>query len=480
MRKTKITYEIKKRVIDQKKSNPYLGVRALSKGLKQEYNLDLSKSSIYKILRDNKKQVTKKGRKPSLLLYKGRNNIDSAEFLLLRALDSDIGLFDALVDELKFYFSKIGPSLLKKLIMLAAFSAYSPGNLADNAEKKDLLKVVGLYKFPRTKWDHFIQGLKRVEPMLSFSQLEKDIRIVTAVKFNFCNGYSGYCDGFFSTFWDEPVSIPDFCPSFRHTKRILNHFVEKNTIMVHYTKSFDYFSPLVVNFVKGMQRGLVSIEILGSKGRVLDKIAFQSKFKPHFCIGYSPKGMKPNAVFLMGKTKKHKISLNQNEFSARLSLAEFSQAFDRQRVVTSNVLLSPFGGTEAFWGGITNKKKALSFYLKDYFLLWPHPEKGFLNDISLIKQSFLSPQQSLRNLDEFFPEKFILRKDDDFKKLSEILVSIFKHRVENISFRKDLRGSFVKGKSYFKVIIPKLPLKSKRKFNRCCFHFVEYKRVFLM
>src|SRR3989338_4861184 len=122
MPKIKLTGELKKIILKEKRKFSRLGVRKIAAILADKYKTSLSKSSIHNLLK-NKGLKYKPGRKtrPS---FQGKK-VEPCGFLFLRALDAHVGLLDYLTKNLKANFPGLSQERLKKIITLASFAARS-------------------------------------------------------------------------------------------------------------------------------------------------------------------------------------------------------------------------------------------------------------------------------------------------------------------------------------------------------------------
>jgi hypothetical protein len=93
---------LKNIILSEARKNPHLGVRGLSKLLKEKHQLDVSKSAINIFLRA-KGISAARGRKKHLSLYQTKI-IQDCGLLLLKAVDSQFGFYDFLKDGLRAYF----------------------------------------------------------------------------------------------------------------------------------------------------------------------------------------------------------------------------------------------------------------------------------------------------------------------------------------------------------------------------------------
>ncbi|MFH1939857.1 MAG: hypothetical protein ABIK21_06915, partial [bacterium] len=188
----RIKLHLRKLVLKEKRKSPYLGVRAVAGLLKEKYRVDISKSAVHSIL-SSQGIKEKKGRKQSLLMYR-KQEIEILGLLLLRCIDSEVGLFEHIAGELGVYFAKVEQNLLKKIIMLVSFSSFCK----EDPRKKCFLRMVGLYTFPSRKVDYFSKRIRDCKPAINLQGLRKNLNLVSTVKFYFENNDVGYCDGRFS------------------------------------------------------------------------------------------------------------------------------------------------------------------------------------------------------------------------------------------------------------------------------------------
>ena len=128
--RAKINSIHKRLILSEARKNPHLGVRGISKLLKEKHQLDVSKSSINIFLRA-KGIMPARGRKNHLSLYQAKI-IQDCGLLLLKAVDSQFGFYDFLKDSLRAYFPHLNVNSIKKLILMFSFSYSVGGNIRQN------------------------------------------------------------------------------------------------------------------------------------------------------------------------------------------------------------------------------------------------------------------------------------------------------------------------------------------------------------
>ncbi|MBU0694052.1 MAG: hypothetical protein KKC11_05215 [Candidatus Omnitrophica bacterium] len=466
----RISRHLKNLVLKEKRKSPYLGVRAVAALLKEKYKVDISKSAVHSIL-SSQGIKEKKGRKQSLLMYR-KQEIEILGLLLLRCIDSEVGLFEHIAGELGVYFAKVEQNLLRKIIMLVSFSSFCK----EDPRKKCFLRTAGFYTFPSRKIDYFSKRIRDCKPAINLQGLRKNLNLVSTVKFYFENNDVGYCDGRFSTFWDSPCYMRDFFAPIRVVKRKINWMLKNKVVMVNYTKSFDYLSPLILRFANGLISGLKKIELLTEKEEVLEELRF-TPFKPDFFFGYYPKILSKGIVLIGKQPRFKKLSwLGEDIFYVSL-LTKFLQPKEKQGVTFNNVLIAPKKKFLPFWGLVTNKKQGIEPFLKQYLLYWPYMEKSFSQEMEIMEK-FYSTKLEKKDLSEFIPQTIVFEEKEDFARIGEILASIFNQRIGEIEL-KSTKGKLILGKDFCKIMIRSFPAQIKKKFNDACLYLDE-KRAFLV
>ncbi|MBN3039881.1 MAG: hypothetical protein JW867_02015, partial [Candidatus Omnitrophica bacterium] len=282
---SKITPALKKIILSKHKSSPSLGVREISGYLLNKYRVSVSKSSISKILKAEGSSL-KKGPKFALDKYSSSFNAQCG-LLLLKALDSQIGLFNRITQELGDFFPSLPLSLLKRFIIFTTFSAYAGLKEKELKEAKDFLRLAQLNTLPVKKYGFFLKRLKDCKPEVDLGPVKDNVRLVSTVRFNFNNAYQGFSDARLSTFWSNICTLEYFFLPLESVLQKLKFLIGRGVLIIGYTKSFDYLSPLVYNFYEGINSGIKSIDLINPEGKTL--YSFNPKQQRlTLCFGYYP------------------------------------------------------------------------------------------------------------------------------------------------------------------------------------------------
>ncbi|MCF7910035.1 MAG: hypothetical protein K9L58_05950, partial [Candidatus Omnitrophica bacterium] len=199
--KKKVNASLKKLILSQHKKNPALGVRKLADLLKEEYGISLSKSTVHSLLQSRGKKL-KRGAKRAKIAYK-KKDLDEAGLMILRCIDSQIGFFDYLADELKIYLPKLEKELIKKFVILTSFASLVVEDLDQVIRKKSFLRLAGLDRFPAKKFNYFKQLIKRYQPSVELKPLDRNLILIAGVKIIFRDGSNIFSDPKLTTLWDS-------------------------------------------------------------------------------------------------------------------------------------------------------------------------------------------------------------------------------------------------------------------------------------
>lgn len=484
MRKKRIviTAALKKILLKERRHNPYLGVRGLSKLLKNQYQVEISKSAVYALL---KRQLhgTAKGRKKESQIFQ-RQALENCPLFLLSAMDSVIGFINVIVQGLLFYFPHMKQDSIGKIVTLFVFSSFAQKNNLSFGNKRTLLKITQLKAYPHRKMHDFVHIVKNDKPVISLAAVRKNVEYVSTVKISFDNGWVSYCDGRFATFWGGVCTMNHFFSPFGAVKARLADMMHNNLLMINYTKSFQYLSPLVFEFINGVKSGIKKIELLGEKGNVLDTITPWSgflknvsgeQFKPFFLIGYYPKILSKGMAFLEKSTKFKKLEWDDSFFYSNLKTRFFQDKIHKE-VITNNVLIARKKNILPCWGIITDMSDDLENCLKKYLTIWPYLDKVFFEEIEIAEKFFSSSEKTME-LVNLFPMEMAFNDEDDFAKVGEILSNVFRATIGDMA-NYDKNGYIDTGKHFIKIRIANVSADIKKKFNNTCFYW-DKKRVFL-
>ncbi|MFA5272190.1 MAG: hypothetical protein WC412_07655, partial [Candidatus Omnitrophota bacterium] len=470
-----ITSSLKKIILQESKRNPHLGVRGLSKILKEKHKFNVSKSAINNILKA-KGIKGKKGRKKYILLYQNKKIIEDCALLVLKAIDSQIGLYDFLKKELKTYFPDIETGLLKKILIMLSFSSRIGVSLENSIKREGFLRIADCYAYPAKKVKSFLKHTVDYKPAISLKEVKENSKIVSTIKFHFFDNSAGFCDAKLTTTWDGYCNIKDFFLPLYHAKARIAYMLKEKVIILNYTKSFDYLSQFTINFIKSLHGGIKRVDFLNEKGQVLDKIECNLE-KPTFLIGYYPKILGKGLTFLEKEKRFKKLNTFGGVVYHAPILTRFSQSKSKEAIILNNILIKTKEKYLPNWAVLTDRKANFSLLLKKYLFVWPYMEKVFLDDIKMIENSFSSQDQK-KDFVQNIPDTLIFEKEEDYSKISDILFDLLKWQFEEIKFRGSV-GTYAIGKDFCKISINNLSPETKRKINNTCL-YLNNKRVFLV
>lgn len=459
-------------ILNEAKKNPHLGVREISKLLKEKHELNISKSTISIILRAKGMQLAR-GRKKHALLYQSKT-IEDCGLLLLKAIDSEVGLYDFLKEELRAYFPHLNVNLIKKLIMMFSFSSYIGGHIEENVKRPGFLRLCECFFYPAKSAKYFSSRTINYKPAISLEKIKEQIKLVSTIKFYFQDNSIGFSDAKLTTLWDGPCNIDDFFMPLYHVKTKLSQLIKDKTIIISYTKSFDYLSTLTTRFINGISSGIKKIELLDEGGKVLEKIECNLS-NPVFAIGYYPKILNKGAAFLEKAKRFKRLSLIEGEVLYVPVSTRFSQPKASQAIILNNILIKNKERMLPNWAVLTDRKTNLSYLLKKYMFLWPHTEKTFLSDMKIIENFFLN-KESKKSPVKYIPGILNFEKETDFKQITDILAAIFKEQFREAAFINN-PGQYILGKDFCKIVLKNLSVETKKEINNACL-YIGGRRVF--
>jgi hypothetical protein len=465
---------LKNIILSEARKNPHLGVRGLARLLKEKHQLDISKSAINIFLRA-KGISAARGRKKHLSLYQTKI-IQDCGLLLLKAVDSQFGFYDFLKDGLRAYFPHLNVNSIKKLILMFSFSYSIGGNIRQNARRPGFLRLCDLFSYPSKNVKYFSSRVSNYKPSVSLAEIKERIRLVSTIKFYFQNNSVGFSDAKLTTLWDGPCNIDDFFMPLHHVKKKLSGLLKDKSIIIGYTKSFDYLSAITLNFINGMSSGVSRLELLDEKGKAIEKIECNLS-NPVFAIGYYPKIISKGSAFLEKAKRFKRLSFMENEILYVPMLTRFSQPKGPQAVILNNILIKNKAMMLPGWGVLTDRKINLAHLLKNYLFIWPYMEKTFLTDMKKIENFFLE-KKDRKDFAEYIPEIINFEKEADFKQITDILAKVFKEQFRQAAFIGN-PGQYVLGRDFCKIVMKNLSAEVKKEINNACL-YIENRRVFVI
>jgi len=461
-------------LVQEAKRNPYMGVRKLAELLKMRHKITISKSTINNVLRKIKGKG-KKGRKHEALLYQSRQEEDCAP-LILRAFDSQFGLFDVAAQKLWAYMPEVKEENLKRAFVALSLAEFLKKPLGRGADIREILRASDLYSFPSRQVKALCKVAERFKPTINFEHLLGDLKLCSAVKFYFKNGTVSFCDGGFCTFWDRPCYMEQFFVPLSRARKRLRAMVDDNTVIVSYTKSFDYISPLILTFINGISSGIKKVEFLSPRGEVLEAANLEG-IALDFLVGYYPKILSKGLHFLRTEKRFKKIEYVTGDIFYLSALTQFFLPKDNKGIILNSILLRRNTRFLPCWGILTNKKSDITFFVNKYLNLWPYMDVTFLEDMETMEK-FYTAHYKAPDLSGFLAGAVNLSVGEDFAKIPRLLQNAFEHTIGTIDLAHT-RGYIIITKKAVKLVIKKALPKVKERFNRGAF-YLNNRRVFLV
>jgi hypothetical protein len=474
--KKKVNASLKKLILSQHKKNPALGVRKLADLLKEEYGISLSKSTVHSLLQSRGKKL-KRGAKKAKIAYK-KKDLDEAGLMILRCIDSQIGFFDYLADELKIYLPKLEKELIKKFVILTSFASLVVGDLDQVIRKKSFLRLAGLYRFPAQKFSYFKQLINRYQPSVELKPLDRNLIPIAGVKIIFRDGSNIFSDPKLTTLWDSLPQIDYFFASFKSCKERILRMLEQRCLVIGYTKSFDYLSDLVFRLSKAKSSQISKIEFFDLNAKLIEQIKVNKKID--IILGYYPKGIAKGVRLSKKKSPYRRIHLEQvGSFYLMNVCKEFSQLSGNKRVILNNVLINNKSYGLPNWGIITFSarlsKEKVKLIFKQYIYLWPELEENLFEGTKEIESSFFKEESKRKEIDTMIPNRLLISKLGKLGRVSQLLSVIAKELIEGLEPRR--RNGFLEmGKEHILLVLSGASAAAKKKLNKQAF-FIDKKRV---
>ena len=480
MTRKKISISVERIVLQEARKNRHLGVRPLSDLLFKKHNIKISKSAINKILVSSGLHENK-GRKRAILLYKSRG-IKNCGLILLRCLDYRIGIFDNINKDLKNHFPKLGTEIFKKLVIFSSLASFVGKDPRKIAQEQGFLRLAGIQHLPSSKMDYFSETIRDTRPAVDLSPVKEGLKLVSTIKFNFKNGRHSYTDAKMSTLWYEPCNIGYFFLNQTAAIKIINNMLKDKILFIGYTKSFDYLSKLVFDFLEGVNSGIDTIELLDKDGTFIKELEVESGGFSAL-VGYCPKILNKGMFFVTKPKKPKRFYWDElGEFFCTYILTRFLQDKEKKGVILNNVLIRKDFSSDPAWGiiiggNISIKKAKLASHLKKYFYFWPYTERAFFEDLAIIEKSLVSPKKTKDYLAKMVPAKLVFKDILDFSRIAQILSIFFKEMIWGWE-PKNKSGDFVVGKDFIKINLKNVPKNARKAFNQIPL-YLNKKRVFL-
>lgn len=483
MPRNKVSSRLKKIIIAKKKKKPFLSVRKLAELVRIKYKIEVSKSTVSNVLKEEKIE-SKKGRKKASGFYQ-KKIYSQAGLALILALDSQLGLFEYLSQQLKFYFPRLSnQKSLDKFIILGSFLSFLRWQPKQLRQNRDLLRLTGLRNFPLRKFKRFEQGILKQQPQLSLKGLKQgDLASVWAVKFFFKNGYQGFSDARLSTLWEGVCGLKEFSLSLKGSCSKVEKMLEDNLITIGYTKSFDSISLLAANFFRGAKSGLKRLDFLDKQGKIIKKITINDKPELNIMAGYYYPGVRKGMHFL-AKAGAYKVFswAGLGEHYASSCPVRAYTAGRKEPLYLDSILIKKKTFANPCWGiltnaGVKNKKQHISKFLKKYLYSWPGLENKFRQDMEIIEKSFFLTTKQGQYLKSLIPNRLSFERREDLCRVVQILAVIFKEFVCGWEPRNK-QGLFTIRKNCIELSLFNVPQAVKENINGLGL-YIGRKRLFV-
>jgi hypothetical protein len=480
MAKRKITTAIRRIVLRENNLAPYRGVRELARLLESKHKIKISKSTIANILKSKSCQL-KSGPKKATARYQ-RKQSSQCGLLLLKSLDSHIGLVDRVVKELNPTFPAIPAKTLKKVVLFLSFSYFCAKEPFYSKVNRDFLKLAGLGQIPSRLISHITKILNQTNKLtIDLSSLAQEVGTVTTIKFTFNDGTFGYCDAGMNTFWSGLCRFERFFATYRSATAKLLSMVKDGVFLIGYTRSLDYISLTTFAFMASAAGGLEKIEMIDETGAAVLELPFKQK-KASFLFGYSPQVLKKGVIPVSGTNRlRHIVRGGNRELYGKIFQARLSCGEPQEELFFSSTLIKDKIDSEFNWGIFSNIPKSrrnFITYIRKYINAHRYAAGNFFQDMKAIEEEALGCQHKPSDLSRLIPKRLVIADCRDFAKIAQILSIIFKEIVGGWE-PKAKKGSWHRQGDLISAHIAGVPGPVKANFNKKGF-FIGKKRVVII
>ena len=187
-RKSTITIRTKKLIFQEKRKNPHFGVRQISEALLKKHKIKVSKSAVHSVLQSSGISL-KTGRKKAFLKYRGQG-ITECGLLLLRSIDTGVGLFSYAADQLQSICPKVDKQTLSKILILLGFSSFIDKDIKKSLEYKGFLRLADLYTVSNRNISYVRTSVLEKKPSIGLELARDNVVDVATLRFSFEDGKS--------------------------------------------------------------------------------------------------------------------------------------------------------------------------------------------------------------------------------------------------------------------------------------------------
>ncbi len=470
MPRPKLKSSIHSLILREYKKTPLLGVRAIAARIRQQHGIKVSKSALHAIVKQ-KGLTQPKGRKKARISYQVAGNRECG-LVLLGCLDSQLGVLEEIIDQIKVYFPRLSREKLGQFILLATYASYAGAQLQNASSLEAFVRLAGLASVPKKSFDYFQTQLVRYRPAVNLQPVKVSLQPAATIKFYFKNGTQGYTDARFATFWDGPCRQEYFSSPLRGVLQRLALMVNEGVCMIGYTKSFGYLSLLTFRFVQGMLSGLEKVSVLDRDGKSL---MTQGLAKPKMALvfGYSPRVINKGMVVLSRQRRLSRISQEGlSESYAACAQMKFEHFKVKEELFLHAVLLKEKTSGAFEWGVLSTFQAAASQQLalaKRYGCAWRSVNEDFFRDMEVLEKAYLSAAGAA-DIAKMIPSRLILASAQDFSRVGFILSVVFKELIGGWE-PKAKAGFLRQGKDSVRIHLPQIPRQIAKRFNASRFSY---------
>lgn len=391
MRKTKLTPQIEKIILKERRKNPLFGCRKLSSHIMSKYSISLSKSLINKLLL--KHGIKEKVGKKSETVPLKTKTISHCGFFLTRATELDLHFEKILLESIGVAFPH---SSGQKLLGMIDFFLYMHllGLDASKSQKayrksSNLWRMVSNSKPLSLKLlNSFSKKWSQDTFLFSFliNNLVGNLQEVYAIRLSFQGGFSIYLDPQLRCLWSDSSAIPaKFRVPLKKAREMIANLKEGAPLVIMNIPCFGNFAPFFSKFVHSASSQIASLEILGKNDETLEKVKLPRFL--NFIVGFFPRDI-IQAGSLQKVSRYYRYEIEA--LDEWVHIGEFKikslQLFDKKDITARNVLIRRAKNRPPSWGILTNIKNInIKELINKYTFSWPYLDTGFRRFLKIIE-----------------------------------------------------------------------------------------------
>ena len=300
---TKINSSIRNYILQRKRRNSNISIRALANETSSKFNIKLSKSSV-NILIKQAKLSSPVGRRVSTV-FRPAGASTGAGFSLLLGANYLLGLSKILANSIK----KTNPLLRLKSDTISALSEawllskaiYNvPLEKIENYDKNDLWFIIGK-KANKGILKKYIDALNIIQPinLQVVTELSHVLQDVHYFKFRLSDGSQYFLDGQQKTIWKDSKIPLNFCTTIDIANSYINSiFLKEEPFLLMSAKPESILGEELSDFIFSLDgssanKRIRGIELISPRGEAVKEIPFVPPQRRRFLIGIWPWQYKP-------------------------------------------------------------------------------------------------------------------------------------------------------------------------------------------